>query len=161
MKLHKDRSVWGAALWKGTRGSLWTTSSIWVNGVLLWQRKPTECWPASTHTSPAGMKKSLSCPTRSFSGHTWNTAFTFGPCYTKKMWTGCRGSREGPQKRKGWDKCLFSLEIRRLRGDLTTVSQYLKDGYKEDGDCLFIQGVTGKRGEAMDTCYSWGHSNWT
>lgn len=110
---------------------------LWVNGVLLWQRMPTECWPATTHASPAGMKKSLSCPTQCFSGHTWNTAFTFGPCYTKNMWTDCRGSREGPQKRKCWDKCLFSLEIRRFRGDLTTVSQYLKDGYKEDGDCLF------------------------
>lgn len=32
---------------------------------------------------------------------------------------------------------MFSLEIRRLRGNLTTVTQYLKDGYKENGDYLF------------------------
>lgn len=27
--------------------------------------------------------------------------FTFNPCYTKKTWTGWRGCRQGPQKRKG------------------------------------------------------------
>lgn len=29
---------------------------------------------------------------------------------------------------------MLSLEIRRLRGNLNTVSQCLKDGYKENGD---------------------------
>ncbi|GAB0204081.1 mitochondrial enolase superfamily member 1 [Grus japonensis] len=40
--------------------------------------------------------KSLSHSTQRLSGHTWNTVFCFGSHYTKKMWTGWRGSREGP-----------------------------------------------------------------
>jgi len=38
--------------------------------------------------------------------------------------------------------------------------QYLKGGYKEDGDSLFTRSHMGKMG-IMDTSYSWGDSNWT
>lgn len=36
--------------------------------------------------------------TQRFSGHTWNTVFSFGLHYTKNMWTDWRGSRERPQR---------------------------------------------------------------
>jgi len=54
---------------------------------------------------------------------------------------------------------LFSLEKRRLRGDLSTVFQYLKRGYEEDGDSIFT-GIHMEKTRVMGTSYSWGDSNW-
>jgi len=39
---------------------------------------------------------------------------------------------------------LFSLENRRLQGDLLAASQYLEESYKKEGDRLFIR-VCGDR----------------
>jgi len=48
---------------------------------------------------------------------------------------------------------LFSLEERRLRGDLITMFQYLKGGYKEDGDSFFTRSHMEKM-RGMGTSYS-------
>lgn len=142
---------WGAALWKGTWGSWWTSSSIWANSVLLWQRKPTRCWVASTRASPAEIKKSLSHSTQLLSGHTWpHIVFSFGPCCAKKMRT-CwkttkmiKGLGSLPYEERGKELGLFSLKKRRLRGDLITMFQHLKGGYKEDWDSLLTRSHTEK-----------------
>ena len=103
-RLHSNQL--GEALWKGTWGSRWTTGSMWLNSVLLQQRKPTGLWIASRRASPAEIKKSLSNSIQSWSGQTWNTVFSFGHCYRKKMCTGWRRSREGPQQwSKDWEAC--------------------------------------------------------
>ncbi|GAB0188829.1 mitochondrial enolase superfamily member 1 [Grus japonensis] len=45
-------------------------------------------------------------PAQCLLGRNWNIVFSFGPCYAKEVWTGWRGSREGPQKwSEGWKAC--------------------------------------------------------
>ena len=41
---------------------------------------------------------------------------------------------------------LFSLEKRRLRGDLIVAFQYLKGAYKQEGEWLFVKVVTHRTG---------------
>lgn len=55
---------------------------------------------------------------------------------------------------------LFSLEKRRLREDFSTIFQYLKGGYKEDGDSLFTRSYIEKM-RGNDINYSGRDSIWT
>ncbi|KAK4831142.1 hypothetical protein QYF61_015445 [Mycteria americana] len=56
---------------------------------------------------------------------------------------------------------LFSLEKRRLRGDLITMFQYLKRGYKEGGDSLFTRNHMEKTKGTSSDCHDFKyHGEW-
>ena len=50
-----------------------------------------------------------------------------------------KGLENLPYEERVKELGVFSLEIRRLIGDLITVFQCLKGSYKEDGDSLFTR----------------------
>ena len=65
-----------------------------------------------------------------------------------------------PREERLREPGLFSLEKRRLRGELITMFLYLKGGYKEDGGSLFTRSHMEHR-RSDGTIYSWGDSDWT
>ncbi|KAK4829800.1 hypothetical protein QYF61_006637 [Mycteria americana] len=54
------------------------------------------------------------------------------------------GKAHSSQKKRLKELGVFSLEKRRPKEDLTTVSCQLTEGYREDGDSLFSEGPTEK-----------------
>lgn len=110
-------------------------------------------------------KTSLSPPTPSLSGYSWDSVFSFGHHYTKNLCTCWKESGEGPQDgsedleswRKDWEKWICS--VLRKEGSDKTLSpcSCIKRVTTKKMETPFPQGVTCKR----CSCYSWGDSNCT
>ena len=70
-------------------------------------------------------------------------------CLLQCLHSSCNEAIEGLENKSDKERLrelgLFSLEKRRLRGDLVTVYNYLKRGYSEVGIGLFSQAPRDKR----------------
>jgi len=121
--IYIDCCIWAASIWIRKSGSPWKNSNAqyWVLFI-------------------QGHRIQTSIYRKSFQTGTYGSRLTEQPMaweVTKMHWKPLlwgQADRAGP----------FSLENRRLQGDLLAAFQYLKESYKKEGDRLFIR-VCGDR----------------
>lgn len=139
----------------GVLANIW----IWAGNMSGWSRCPVASWPAPEIGWLAGLWKWLSLCTQH---HTSSTVFGWAHRY-KKSTELLRRVQRATKLVKGWENKtwgqqlrepgLFSVEKRRLRGDVITLCNYLKGGCSKEGVSLFSQ-VTGDRtwGDRIKFC---------
>ena len=136
-----------AALLRMTWGYWCMKSWTWPGNVCSQTRKPTISWDVSQAAWPEGRKKGF-CPSAPL---WWNSthspASSSGALSTGKMdlleWVQRRATKIilGMEHFSYADRvkqsCLFSLEKRRLQGDLIVAFPYFRGAYKKEGDKHF------------------------
>ena len=138
---------WRAALLRKTWGYWWMKSWTWPGNVHSQPRKPAVPWAASKAAWPAGRGRGF-CPfTPLVRLHLESCVQLWSPQHRKDMDLLERVQRRATKMIRGLEHLsyenrlrelgLFSLEKRRLQGNLTAAFQHLEGAYKKDVDGLF------------------------
>lgn len=136
----------------------WWTLSSQYKSIVCCCRKETQRHTGLHQDGITSTDKSSLYPTWHLWGHTWNTVL-FWSLLWKKMWTGCRGSRGGPQRgTEDWEAChvrkgsknwlCSALRKEALWETLSTCFSMWSVLMKKI-ETPFLRGVTWKRKEVM------------
>lgn len=128
-------------------------SSVKMSCVLLWQRETVGCWIAPTRTWSTTQELSLHS-TQGWPSHTWNICMQFWcPLNKKDVARLERVQRRAAKMIKGlrswsvknnWEILACSALRKEGFGDVTSMFQYLKGTYKEDGHSIFTRSYSDK-----------------